>query len=242
MRIPVYLVYAIILISILASFLSGYYIGDYQFREQLYIKDSEIKELKMKNIELRSIVERSEERVLDLESERMRLIAQLENLERELSGLISKLQVKDKEIMRLNYSCRECGEDVLELNARLAEIRTVIDRLREDKELLVILKTSPPLNRTEAKTYWNDTRAGLYKINPNLALNVDAILRYLDYYFDWYEAYPEDATPERICAWIFSYPPEAENYESAISKLRDEIYIVLVSDLVEALRVLEEKT
>lgn len=237
-----YLIYTVILILVVVSFLSGYYLSDYYAREQISLKTSRIEELEKENSELRSIIEHLEDRVLKLESEKIKLDTQLDHLDKELSRLITKLQDKDREIMRLNYSCVECGRERLELKNRLMEVRTVIDRLKNDRELLVILKTEPPANRTEARIFWNDTRAGLYKINPNLAITVDAIMLYLDSYFDWVESIPSDPTPEQLCNWILSFPPEAEAYGSNISKLREEIYIVVISDIGEALRILEELT
>lgn len=242
MKVPTYLIYIVIIIIAVASFLSGYYISEYYSREQLSIKVSELEELKKKNSELRSTIESLKDRILELESMKISLNTQLEQLDKELSHLISKLQDKDREITRLNYSCVTCSKDLSELRNRLISNRDVIERLKNDRELLLILKTEPPLNRTQAKIYWNDTRSGLYKLNPNLVFTIDTIINYLDYYFDWYESLPRDSTPEQFCNWIFSYTPEADAYASAISKLRNEIYVIIISDLGEALRILEEST
>jgi len=240
MKIPSYALYLLILIMAVGLFLSGYYVEQYQLEKQLSINMAQLEEEKSRCMLLSSKIESLEDRILELESMRSNLTIEAEKLNQELSNLIVQLENKDKEIMKINSTCKECYDKLVKAEENLRKLKVVIDKLRQDRELLLLLKTTPPLNRTEAKVYWNDVRSGLYKINPNLLPTVDTIIYYLDYYFDWYESFPKNATQEQVCNWIFSYTVEASEYESAISKLRDEIYLIVITDLGEALRVMVE--
>ncbi|MCL7390172.1 MAG: hypothetical protein LZ173_09650 [Thaumarchaeota archaeon] len=240
MKIPSYALYPLILIVAVGLFLSGYYVGQYQLEKQLSINKAQLEEEKSRCMLLSSKIESLENRVLELESIRSNLTIEAEKLNQELSNLIVQLENKDKEIVKINSTCKECRDKLAKMEDNLRKLKVVIDKLRQDRELLLLLKTTPPLNRSEAKIYWNDVRSGLYKINPNLIPTVDTIIYYLDYYFDWYESLPKNATQEQVCKWLFSYTVEASEYESAISKLRDEIYLIVITDLGEALRVMVE--
>ncbi|MCL7383305.1 MAG: hypothetical protein LZ167_07775 [Thaumarchaeota archaeon] len=240
MKIPSYILYLLILVVAVGFFLSGYYLSQYQLGSQLSINMAELEEARSRNLGLTSRVRVLEDRVLQLESEKISLAVEAEKLNQELSKLIEELEDKSKEIAGMNSSCTGCYRELSEIKNNLKKLTLAIDKLRQDRELLVILKSEPPRNRTEAKIYWNDTRAGLYRINPNLIPTVDTIIYYLDYYFDWVESFPRDANQERVCNWIFSYTTEAREYESAISKLRDEIYLTVLTDLGEVLRIMEE--
>jgi len=240
MRIPSYILYLLILIAAAVFFFSGYYLSQYQLSSQLSLNIAELEETRSRNIELTSRIRVLEDRVLQLESEKICLAVETEKLNQELSKLIAELEGKGKEIAKINSSCTGWYRELSEARNNLRKLTLAIDKLRQDKELLVILKSEPPQNRTEAKIYWNDTRVGLYKIKPNLIPTVDTIIYYLDYYFDWVESFPRDASPEQVCNWIFSYTTEAREYESAISKLRDEIYLTVLTDLGEVLRIMEE--
>ncbi len=239
-KIPNYLLYLLILIAVVGFFILGYYEGQYQLEKQLSINMAQLEEEKSKCTLLASKIESLEDKILELESTRSSLTIEAEKLNQELSNLIAQLENKDKEIMKINLTCKECYSKTAKIEDNLRKLKAVTDKLRQDRELLLILKTSPPLNRTEAKIYWNDVRSGLYKINQNLVPTVDTIIYYLDYYFDWYESFPKDGTQEQICNWLFSYTIEANEYESAISKLRDEIYLIVITDLGEALRIMVE--
>jgi len=240
MKIPSYVLYLLILIIAVGAFLSGYYLSRYQLESQLSINIAELEEARSRNIELTSRIGVLEDRVLQLESQKISLAVEAEKLNQELSKLIEELEDKGKEIVKVNSSCTGCYRELSDIKNNLRKLTLAIDKLRQGKELLVILKSEPPQNRTEAKIYWNDTRAGLYRINPNLVPTVDTIIYYLDYYFDWVESFPRDASPEQVCNWIFSYTTEAREYESAISKLRDEIYLTVLTDVGEVLRIMEE--
>jgi len=240
MKIPFFILCLLILIVAVGFFFSGYYLSHYQLGSQLSISMAELEEARSKNIELTSRIRVLEDRVLQLESEKIGLVIEAERLNQELSKLIAELENKDKEIARISSSCAGCYGELTDIKDNLRKLTLATNKLRQVKELLVILKSEPPLNRTEAEIYWNDTRAGLYRINPNLVPTVDTIIYYLDYYFDWFESSPKDASPEQVCNWIFSYTAEAREYESAISRLRDEIYIIVLTELGEVLRIMEE--
>ena len=240
MKIPQYVFYSLTLIIAVGFFLFGYYEGQHQLEKQLIINMAHLEEEKSKCMLLSSRIESLEDRILELESIKSNLTINAEKLNQELSDLIVQLENKNKEIMKINLTYKECYDKLAKTKDNLSKLKVVIDKLRQDRELLLILKTTPPLNRTEAKVYWNDVRSGLYKINPNLIPTVDTIIYYLDYYFDWRESFPKDATQEEVCNWLFSYTVEASEYESAISKLRDEIYLVVITDLGEALRIMVE--
>lgn len=240
MKIPSYILCLLILIIAIGFFFSGYYLSQYQLESRLSINIAELEEARSRNIELASRIRVLEDRVLQLESEKSSLSIEAEKLNQELNNLIRELEDKGKEIVKINSSCNICFRELDEIKNNLERLTFAINKLRQAKELLVILKSEPPLNRTEAKIYWNDTRVGLYRLNPNLVSTVDTIIYYVDYYFDWYESLPEDPSLDQICNWIFSYTVEAREYESAISKLRDEIYIVVLTDIGEVLRILEE--
>ena len=240
MKIPSYILYLLILIVSVGFFLSGYYLSQYQLGSQLFINIAELEETRSRNIELTSRIRVLEDRILQLESEKTSLSIEAEKLNQELAGLIRELEDKSKEIVKINSSCNRCFRELNEIKNNLDRLAFASNKLRQAKELLIILKSEPPLNRTEAKIYWNDTRVGLYRLNPNLISTVDTIIYYIDYYFDWYESLPEDPSPDQICNWIFSYTVEAREYESAISKLRDEIYVIVLTDLGEVLRIMEE--
>lgn len=231
--------YLFILVIGIVLFLIGYCVSWFQFEGEISAKSVELERLQERNEKLNSEVKMLRERIIELESDKALLKEEVESLNEELNDLISKLESKNRELSELDYAFKTHYDELVRVKDELKKTTVAIEKLRQDRELLSILRTTPPLNRTEAKIYWNDTRTALYRINPNLVPTVDAIMYYLDHYFDWYESLPRNATREQVCEWMFAYPIEAREYERNISKLREEIYMVIVTDLGYVLMVLE---
>lgn len=232
--------YSLILIVGIALFFLGYYAGWYQSREELSAKAAELEMLRDKNERMVLEVKELREKIIELESRNASLSAEVRILNEELEALISKLENKSKELLEMNYTCGVYYDELTRIRDNLGKLSAAIEKLRQDRELLSILRMSPPLNRTEAKIFWNDTRTSLYRINPNLIPTVDTIIYYLDHYFNWYESLPRNATREQVCEWLLAYPTEAREYERHISKLREEVYAIMVADLGTVLGILEE--
>lgn len=238
MKLP--LKYLFVLSISVALFFTGYCLSWYQLGEEISVKSAELKMLRESNMKLNSEIKMLKEKIIALESDKALLEKEVEGLNEELINLISKLESKERELSEINYTHKMHYDELVRIKGKLEKLTIAVEKLRQDRELLSILRATPPLNRTEAKMFWNDTRITLYKINPNLIPTVDAIMHYLDHYFDWYESFPRNATREQVCEWIFALSPEAREYERNISKLREEIYITIIADLGYVLGILEE--
>jgi len=243
LRYPKEVIYAVLVVAAIICFILGYSLGQAYMAQEIKAYQAEINLLKRRNLSLEDRVKGLEKELMGLKSENLKLSGTGEALKSRIDELTSRLEKVVRELEEAKRAAEEERAHSAELEDKLFKLSRAVEKLKDDKELLVTLRASVPETRDDAERFWNDTRELVERIDPNMVPMVDKILYYLDSYFDWVEAAPsENATREAICDWLLNYSRnfEAQQYGRAIEEFRSAAYNLIISHLNEVLIALEE--
>ncbi|NIM45503.1 MAG: hypothetical protein GTN80_07655 [Nitrososphaeria archaeon] len=150
----------------------------------------------------------------------------------ELQTAREQIEAMDKNMALMEKNITTLEKEVALKDEKVSSLSKVLTRLDNDRKLLIQLRMKVPETRNETHDYWSDVRNLSVQSDPSLGFSVDAIIANIDGYYDWLETMPgADSTITEYCMWLFTYPPEAYEYDQAVSDFRGEVYLTVINHI-----------
>ncbi|MEM4312123.1 MAG: hypothetical protein QXX95_07020 [Nitrososphaerales archaeon] len=193
--------------------------------------EKELQQSKDELMKLNSQLESSNKVQTQLQEELNKRNSEIEKFKRDIAAKDTLILSKDKEVLELN-------KKVDSLNITLDRVKRKLEKLDNDRELLIQLRVNPQPTREATRDYWLETKDIATKVNPNLARIVDRILARLDAYFNWIDELGDRPNIADYIIWLITAPPSAIEYSIEVNNFKDQALLSIIDDLTAAIQAL----